>query len=196
MTTPEHPTHPAESPQRKAHTVNPEHTPEPSDSAPATTVTVGTLPGGGEVITITHGRVQMKLGHARGSTVWGWDVTVDSEPVGSGAIAEAETVDAARTQATAAAAADMHSLAASHDLDVLAAASLDAVKSVRFDADDPNAAHLTAAQVDALARLCGRYSVAFDPAAYRQPSDLPAGWAAGWVGPIYVGCDPEGRISS
>lgn len=90
----------------------------------------------------------------------------------------------------------MRSLAASHDLDALAAASLDQVKSAHVDADDPNAAHFTAAQVDSLARLCGRYSVVFNPAAYRQPADLPAGWVAGWVGPVYVGCDPEGRISS
>lgn len=117
------------------------------------------------------------------------------EPGGSGVIAEAETVDAARTQATAAA-AGMHSLAASHDLDALTAASLDALKPARVDVDDPNATHLTASQVDALTILCGRYSVAFNPAAYLQPADLPAGWVSGWVGPIYVGCDPEGRISS
>jgi hypothetical protein len=176
--------------------VNPKHTPEPSDSAPATTVIVGTLPGGGEVITITHGRVEMKLGRALGSTVWGWDVNVDGEAVCSGVIAEAETVDAARAQAVAATTPHMHSLTASHDLDALAAACLDAVTPAHADADDPNAAHLTAAQVDALLRLCGRYSVAFNPAAYRQPSDLPTGWVAGWVGPIYIGCGPEGRISS
>jgi hypothetical protein len=48
----------------------------------------------------------------------------------------------------------------------------------------------------ALRNLCERYKVSYDPFQYFPRFDLPKGYVAGQVGPIYVGCDPEGRISS
>ena len=48
----------------------------------------------------------------------------------------------------------------------------------------------------ALQRLCDGYNVPFDEANYMPTFDLPSGYVAGWVGPIYVGCDTEGVISS
>ena len=60
---------------------------------------------------------------------------------------------------------------------------------------------LPAAQEQALRDLCARYNVGYDPDHYKPAFDLPKGWVAGWVGgpdvrKLYVGCDPEGRISS
>jgi hypothetical protein len=56
---------------------------------------------------------------------------------------------------------------------------------------------MTEAQREALQDLCDRYKVPFDPATFHARSDLPPGYVAGWIGDrIYVGCDPEGRISS
>jgi len=56
---------------------------------------------------------------------------------------------------------------------------------------------MTEAQQKALHDLCNRYDVPFDPANFRPTFDLPEGYVAGWIGDkIYVGCDPEGRISS
>lgn len=55
---------------------------------------------------------------------------------------------------------------------------------------------MTPQQREALQRLCERYKVPFDPGAFAPRFDLPAGYVAGWVGPIFVGCSPEGRISS
>ena len=55
---------------------------------------------------------------------------------------------------------------------------------------------MTPQQSQALRELCERYHVPFSADDFRQPFDLPAGYVAGWVGPIYVGCDPTGRISS
>ena len=52
------------------------------------------------------------------------------------------------------------------------------------------------AQRMALMDLCARFNVPFNPGNYHHPFDLPDGWVAGRVGPIYVGVDPEGRISS
>ena len=56
------------------------------------------------------------------------------------------------------------------------------------------------AQAAALRALCEGYRVAYDHAHYKPAFDLPKGWVAGWIGgqptTIYVGCDPEGRISS
>lgn len=61
------------------------------------------------------------------------------------------------------------------------------------------------AQTKALRDLCERYNVPFNPEHYRPDFSLPSDWVAGWVGgfavqsehpTIYVGCDPEGRISS
>jgi hypothetical protein len=55
-------------------------------------------------------------------------------------------------------------------------------------------------QVIALSALCGRYKVEFDPDHYAPAFDLPDGYVAGWVGgeerKLYVGCSPEGEISS
>lgn len=55
---------------------------------------------------------------------------------------------------------------------------------------------MTDAQTTKLANLCERYGVDFDASNYHPAFDLPAGWVAGWVGPIYVGCSPEGDIHS
>jgi hypothetical protein len=57
-------------------------------------------------------------------------------------------------------------------------------------------ANMTPDQRRALARLCERYGVDFDEHAYQPAFDLPTGWLAGTVGPIYVGCSPEGEIHS
>jgi hypothetical protein len=55
---------------------------------------------------------------------------------------------------------------------------------------------MTPQQEEALRALCGRYSVPFNRGDFRPQFDLPAGYVAGVVGPVYVGCDPDGRISS
>ena len=55
---------------------------------------------------------------------------------------------------------------------------------------------MTDAQRTALTRLCERYSVPFVESDFHRPFDLPTGWVAGTVGPIYVGCDPDGSIHS
>ena len=53
------------------------------------------------------------------------------------------------------------------------------------------------AQRHALRVLCQRYRVAFTESAFvRGGLGLPSGYVSGWVGPIYVGCDPNGQISS
>ena len=53
--------------------------------------------------------------------------------------------------------------------------------------------------------ICERYGVTYNPADYWRDSSLPAGYVSGWVGghaiqathpTIYVGCSPEGAISS
>jgi hypothetical protein len=48
----------------------------------------------------------------------------------------------------------------------------------------------------ALARLCKGYKVPFREEDFVPQFDLPPGYVAGWVGPIFVGCSPEGEISS
>lgn len=64
---------------------------------------------------------------------------------------------------------------------------------------------MTAEQEAALSALCERYCVPFRKSDYRRQADLPAGYVAGWAGgqddqrehpTIYVGCSPEGVISS
>lgn len=55
---------------------------------------------------------------------------------------------------------------------------------------------MTDEQRDALRTLCRGYKVPFQPENYLPVFDLPPGYVAGWVGPIYVGCSPEGEISS
>lgn len=65
---------------------------------------------------------------------------------------------------------------------------------------------MTDAQELALRRLCDRYGVRFSVDHYHPQFDLPEGYVAGWIGgsmndrsgrrTIYVGCSPEGEISS
>ena len=59
---------------------------------------------------------------------------------------------------------------------------------------------MTDAQREALSNLCERYNVEFNESDYAPIFDLPSGWVAGWIGgearKLYVGCDPEGSISS
>lgn len=52
------------------------------------------------------------------------------------------------------------------------------------------------AQKTALTELCARYHVEFVESDFKGTFELPSGYVAGWVGPIYVGCSPEGEISS
>lgn len=57
------------------------------------------------------------------------------------------------------------------------------------------------AQRAALQRLSDRYDVPFDVHDWEnEPFDLPPGYVAGWIGgsahKLYVGCDPDGIISS
>lgn len=55
---------------------------------------------------------------------------------------------------------------------------------------------MTGKQRTALHDLCARYHVPFLEEDFQPRFDLPAGWVAGWAGPIYVGCSPEGEINS
>jgi hypothetical protein len=57
---------------------------------------------------------------------------------------------------------------------------------------------LTDKQVHALSALCHRYNVTFDESNFLPAFDLPPGYVAGWIGNdrIYVGCSPDGDISS
>lgn len=59
---------------------------------------------------------------------------------------------------------------------------------------------MTDAQTLALRRLSDRYGVPFDPADFAPAFDLPAGYVAGWIGGqarrLYVGCSPDGEVSS
>ena len=55
---------------------------------------------------------------------------------------------------------------------------------------------LTVAQYVALHNLCARYETPFDPTQFIPDFGSPDGWVLGRVGPITVGCDPTGRISS
>ena len=63
----------------------------------------------------------------------------------------------------------------------------------------------TLLQEVSLSAICERYLVEYNPIHYRPAFDLPEGYVAGWVGgvaiqathpTIYVGCSPEGIISS
>lgn len=53
-------------------------------------------------------------------------------------------------------------------------------------------------QEEALRFLCGRYNVEFKQENFQlNPYGLPEGYVAGWIGAfIYVGCAPDGAISS
>lgn len=55
---------------------------------------------------------------------------------------------------------------------------------------------LTIEQEWAIRDLCEAYHVAYIPGHYTPQFDLPSGWVAGWIGPIYCGISPEGDISS
>jgi len=55
---------------------------------------------------------------------------------------------------------------------------------------------LTLEQEQAIQRKCRDYGVAYIPGHYQPAFDLPDGWVAGWIGPIYVGVSPEGGIHS
>ena len=56
---------------------------------------------------------------------------------------------------------------------------------------------MTDAQRRALVELCDQYGVEFKESYFhRGVFGLPHGYVAGQVGPIYVGVDPDGRISS
>jgi len=64
---------------------------------------------------------------------------------------------------------------------------------------------LTEAQKHSLENLCERYNVPFRKDDYTPAFDLPEGYVSGWIGGLYglenkytifVGCDPDGRISS
>ena len=55
---------------------------------------------------------------------------------------------------------------------------------------------MTLDQEHALAAKCRDYKVAYIPGSFKPAFDLPDGWVAGWIGPIYVGCSPEGAIHS
>lgn len=55
---------------------------------------------------------------------------------------------------------------------------------------------MTQEQEQALRALCDRYDVPFNADNFRPAFDLPRGYVGGQVGPIYVGCSPDGRISS
>lgn len=60
---------------------------------------------------------------------------------------------------------------------------------------------MNTAQEAALRGLSDRYHVTFNAADFKPAFDLPDGWVAGWIGgteyqALYVGCSPEGGISS
>lgn len=55
---------------------------------------------------------------------------------------------------------------------------------------------MTPEQQEAIKRLCRNYQTEYRPENYGPAFDLPDGWVAGWIGPIYCGIDPEGNISS
>jgi hypothetical protein len=57
---------------------------------------------------------------------------------------------------------------------------------------------MTDAQYEALRQLSTRYNVEFHPSDFQPMFDLPAGYVGGWIGTdkLFVGCSPEGDISS
>jgi hypothetical protein len=56
--------------------------------------------------------------------------------------------------------------------------------------------HLTLDQERAIQGKSRDYKVAYEPTTFAPAFDLPDGWVAGWIGPIYVGVSPEGHIHS
>jgi hypothetical protein len=65
-----------------------------------------------------------------------------------------------------------------------------------IETDVPWGGMMNESQIVSLVALCTRYKVEFNPEGYKPAFDLPDGYVAGWVGPIYVRCSPEGAISS
>lgn len=60
---------------------------------------------------------------------------------------------------------------------------------------------MTLNQEAALRALSERYHVPFRAEDFHPAFDLPEGWVAGWIGGpeerrLYVGCSPDGSISS
>jgi hypothetical protein len=55
---------------------------------------------------------------------------------------------------------------------------------------------MTRPQENAIRGLCLAYKVAFRAENYHPAFDLPPGYVAGWIGPIYCGISAEGEISS
>jgi hypothetical protein len=68
---------------------------------------------------------------------------------------------------------------------------------VRRQIEESAKPRMNETQRDALKKLSDGYKVRFDEAAFIvNPFDQPPGFVSGWVGPIYVGCSPEGQIHS
>jgi hypothetical protein len=55
---------------------------------------------------------------------------------------------------------------------------------------------MTEEQVVALTRLCERFEVPFVESNFFASHSCGEGWVEGQVGPIFVGCSPEGNIHS
>lgn len=63
---------------------------------------------------------------------------------------------------------------------------------------------MTSKQVKALRSICERYEVEYDSKHFPESGrlmGLPEGYVSGWVGGvpncnIYIGCSPEGELSS
>lgn len=65
------------------------------------------------------------------------------------------------------------------------------------DDEKPDEFGLTDRQRANLSRLCDRYDVPFQAKNFGPDFSLPRGYVAGMIGEhIYVGCSPEGDISS
>jgi hypothetical protein len=60
----------------------------------------------------------------------------------------------------------------------------------------PEVTPMTPEQREALVSLAARYNVPFNPYHVHPRTDLPEGWVACWVGPIYVGVSPTGEVHS
>tara|TARA_Y100000310_G_C20352542_1_gene655075 strand:- start:119 stop:298 length:180 start_codon:yes stop_codon:yes gene_type:complete len=59
---------------------------------------------------------------------------------------------------------------------------------------------MTGKQIKSLRSICDRFEVEFDSNNFPEAGNLdglPDGYVCGWVGTsIYIGCSPEGEISS
>lgn len=160
------------------------------DATTTATTSVAThiQPNGTETTTITHGRARLVLGRTPDSDTWGWDAYVNDRHIRSG-VATADTVEAAREQAISKAVLSAPSLLSARDLNAVGATPLDTVLDTPGNPGDsatttsqarPDTSRLTEAQTAALAALCDRFRVPFDPTAFAPTFDLPAGYVAGW----------------